>query len=231
MNTNSPNRVPSRRGPAHRAPIAMRPIFDGVSAYVDVTLTGNVDASAPFRAKLIAKGAKVTANICPTTTHVHLSRRGRRARRRAAPQAGRDEVQGRSSRGRVPALGHEQRAPRGDGGREGLRDDAARRPVQVFDDAEAQRHAEERVSKRNEKARSTVLGIGGFDEVRLGRATNGGDRGGGWTRNEGAATPRRRRRRRSRRRCERRRRRKDARSSSVRPRSVNVMKTSRRRRI
>ena len=48
----------------------MRPIFDGVSAYVDVTLTGNVDASAPFRAKLVAKGAKVTVNICPTTTHV-----------------------------------------------------------------------------------------------------------------------------------------------------------------
>jgi len=70
MNTNSPNRVPSRRGPAHRAPIAMPRIFDGVSAYVDVTLTGNVDASAPFRAKLIAKGAKVTASICPTTTHV-----------------------------------------------------------------------------------------------------------------------------------------------------------------
>ena len=41
----------------------MRPIFDGVSAYVDVTLTGNVDASAPFRAKLVAKGAKVTVNI------------------------------------------------------------------------------------------------------------------------------------------------------------------------
>ena len=107
----------------------------------------------------------------------HLSRRGRRARRRAAPQTGRDEarVQG---QGRVTALDHELRAPRGDGGREGLRDDAARRPVQIFDDAEAQRHAEERIAKRNEKARSRVLGICGFNEVRLRRATDGGDRGG-----------------------------------------------------
>jgi len=61
--------LPSRfRKP--RPDLPMRPIFDGVSAYVDVTLTGNVDASAPFRAKLVAKGAKVTVNICPTTTHV-----------------------------------------------------------------------------------------------------------------------------------------------------------------
>ena len=45
----------------------MRPIFDGVSAYVDVTLTGNVDASAPFRASpraTAAKGGRGEACVC-----------------------------------------------------------------------------------------------------------------------------------------------------------------------
>ena len=178
MNTNSPNRVPSRRGPAHRAPIAMRPIFDGVSAYVDVTLTGNVDASAPFRAKLIAKGAKVTANICPTTTHVIFraadAARGVALHRKLAEtkfKVDRVEVvsplwvTNSERRGEMVDAKDFATTPRG------VPSKYSTTPKRNVTPKNASRSGTKKRDRR-------VLGIGGFDEVRLGRATNGGDRGG-----------------------------------------------------
>jgi hypothetical protein len=208
----------------------MRPIFDGVSAYVDVTLTGNVDASAPFRAKLVAKGAKVTVNICPTTTHVIFraadAARGVALHRKLAEMKLASKVKvvsplwitNSERRGEMMDAKDFATTPRG------VPSKYSTTPKRNVTPKNASRSG---TKKRDRECLESVdLMKYDSDVRRMAEIAAELDAERARARRR-STTATRRRRRRSRRRCERRpRRRKDARSSLV-----SAMKTSRRRRI